>query len=420
VETHQEIMDIARDISAHLTPKTSAYHEIWLDKKMVAGGEVKDFEPFYGEAYLPRKFKIAIAIPPSNDVDVFANCLGFIAILKKDKLVGFNVSVGGGMGMTHNNNKTFPRLGDVMAFCTPEQAKDVAEKTMCLQRDFGDRVNRKHARFKYTVEDHGLEWIRNEIEKRLGYKLQEPRKHKLLSNGDRFGWIKNSHGRYHYGMFVEGGRIKDIEGCSIRTGLRELAKAFPHVEFHLTGNQNLSLGNIAEEEIPQIKALMEQYKFGNDNYSGMRLNSIACAALPMCGLAFAEAERYLPSLITKIEDILEANGLRDDAIVIRMTGCPNGCGRPYLGEIGFVGRSPGIYNLYLGAGFAGDRLNKLYKEAVDEAQILQELEPIIKDYAEHREQDEKFGDFVIRAGYVEACLAAPLVENRAAGETFHA
>ncbi|CAH0489787.1 unnamed protein product [Peronospora farinosa] len=420
VETHQEILNVARDISAHLSPKTSAYHEIWLDKKMVAGGEVKDFEPFYGEAYLPRKFKIAIAIPPSNDVDVFANCLGFIAILKKDKLVGFNVSVGGGMGMTHNNNKTFPRVGDVMAFCTVDQAKDVAEKIMVLQRDFGDRVNRKHARFKYTVEDHGLEWIRTEIEKRLGYKLMDPHKHNLVSNGDRYGWIKNSNGKYHYGLFVEGGRIKDSKVTSIRTGLRELAKALPHVKFHLTGNQNLSLGNIAEEEIPQIKAFMETYKFGNDNYSGMRLNSIACAALPMCGLAFAEAERYLPSLVTKIEDILETNGLRDDAIVIRMTGCPNGCARPYLGEIGFVGRSPGIYNMYLGAGFAGDRLNKLYKEALDEAQILEELEPIIKDYAENRNEGEKFGDFVIRADYVKACLAAPLVENRAAGETFHA
>ncbi|RLN52299.1 hypothetical protein BBJ29_002365 [Phytophthora kernoviae] len=397
VETHLEILDIAKDISTHLTPKTSAYHEIWLDKKMVAGGEVKDFEPMYGEAYLPRKFKIAIAIPPANDVDVFANCLGFIAILEDDKLVGFNVSVGGGMGMTHNNKKTYPRLADVMAFCTPEQCKDVAEKTMVLQRDFGDRVNRKHARFKYTVEDHGLEWIRAEIENRLGYKLQEPRKHKLLSNGDRFGWIKNSHGRYHYGMFIEGGRIKDTEGCSMRSGLRELAQTFPHVEFHLTGNQNMSLGNISEEEIPLIKAILEKHKFGNDNYSGLRLNSIACAALPMCGLAFAEAERYLPSLITKIEDMLESNGLRDDAIVIRMTGCPNGCGRPYL-----------------------DRLNKLYKEALDEAQILAELEPIIKDYAENRDQGEKFGDFVIRAGYVKACLAAPLVENRAAGETFHA
>ncbi|POM58998.1 Sulfite reductase (NADPH) hemoprotein, beta-component [Phytophthora palmivora] len=420
VETHQEILDIAREISAHLTPKTSAYHEIWLDKKMVAGGEVKAFEPFYGEAYLPRKFKIAMAIPPANDVDVYANCLGFIAILEKDKLVGFNVTVGGGMGMTHNNQKTYPRLADVMAFCTPDQCKDVAEKVMVLQRDFGDRVNRKHARFKYTVEDHGLEWIRAETEKRLGYKLQEPRKFKFHSNGDRFGWIKNSHGKYHYGMYVEGGRIKDTKESGIRSGLRELAKTFPHVEFHLTGNQNLSLGNISEEDIPQIKALMEKYKFGNDNYSGMRLNSIACAALPMCGLAFAEAERYLPSLITKIEDMLEANGLRDDAIVIRMTGCPNGCGRPYLGEIGFVGRSPGIYNMYLGAGFAGDRLNKLYKEAVDEAQILEELEPIIKDYAENRDQGEKFGDYVTRAGYVKACRAAPLIENRAPGEDFHA
>jgi sulfite reductase (NADPH) hemoprotein beta-component len=419
VKTHEEIINVSREISAHLTPRTSAYHEIWLDKKMVAGGETKDFEPFYGEAYLPRKFKIAIAIPPSNDVDIYANCLGFVAIIENDKLLGFNVTVGGGMGMTHNNKKTFPRVADIMGFCTPEQAKDVAEKVMILQRDFGDRVNRKHARFKYTVEDHGLAWIRSEVENRLGWKLQEARPFTFDSNGDRFGWHKLSNGKFAYTMFIEGGRIKDTNECKLRTGMRELAKAFPDVEFQLTGNQNMSLANITNDQIGPIKALMEKYGFGNENYSAMRLNSIACAALPFCGLAFSEAERYLPVLITKIEDILLANGLRDDAIVIRMTGCPNGCGRPYLGEIGFVGRAPGIYNLYLGAGFAGDRLNKLYKEAVDEEQILAELAPIIKNYAENRNPNEKFGDFVIRQGYVKACLAAPLVENRAAGETFH-
>uniref|UniRef100_K3X0T0 assimilatory sulfite reductase (NADPH) n=1 Tax=Globisporangium ultimum (strain ATCC 200006 / CBS 805.95 / DAOM BR144) TaxID=431595 RepID=K3X0T0_GLOUD len=316
-------------------------------------------------------------------------------------------------------HSTFPRVADIMGFCTPEQAKDVAEKVMILQRDFGDRVNRKHARFKYTVEDHGLAWIRSEVENRLGWKLQEARPFTFDSNGDRFGWHKLSNGKFAYTMFIEGGRIKDTNECKLRTGMRELAKAFPDVEFQLTGNQNMSLANITNDQIGPIKALMEKYGFGNENYSAMRLNSIACAALPFCGLAFSEAERYLPVLITKIEDILLANGLRDDAIVIRMTGCPNGCGRPYLGEIGFVGRAPGIYNLYLGAGFAGDRLNKLYKEAVDEEQILAELAPIIKNYAENRNPNEKFGDFVIRQGYVKACLAAPLVENRAAGETFH-
>lgn len=421
VEMHEQILDVARGLSAHLTPQTSAYHEIWLDKKMVAGGETKDFEPIYGEAYLPRKFKIAIAIPPSNDVDIFANCLGFIAVIENEKLLGFNVTIGGGMGMTHNNTKTFPRLADVMAFCTPEQCKDVAEKIVTIQRDFGDRVNRKHARFKYTVEDHGVAWIREEMERRLGYKLEEARPYKLDFNGDRFGWHKTSNGKNSYTMFIEGGRIKDTETTKVRTGLRVLAQSFPEVEFHLTANQNLSLVNIAKKQIAPIKDLMEKYTFGNHNYSAMRLNSIACAALPFCGLAFAEAERYLPTLITKIDDILEKNGLRDDAIVIRMTGCPNGCGRPFLGEIGFVGRSPGIYNMYLGAGFSGDRLNKLYKEAVDEETILAELEPIIKDFAENRTSaEERFGDFVVRRGYVKACLAAPLVENRAAGETFHA
>ncbi|DAZ96683.1 TPA: hypothetical protein N0F65_009150 [Lagenidium giganteum] len=419
VELHEQVLDVARKISTHLTPATSAYHEIWLDKKLVAGGEVKDFEPFYGETYLPRKFKIAIAIPPSNDVDVFANCLGFIAHIEDGELLGFNVTVGGGMGMTHNNKKTFPRLADVMAFCTVDQVTDVAEKVVVLQRDFGDRVNRKHARFKYTVEDHGLAWIREQVEERLGYKLQEPKPFKFDSNGDRFGWHKLSNDKFQYTMFIEGGRIKDTEDRQIRTGLREIAQAFPSVDFHLTGNQNLSLANISSSDRAGVTALLEKYRFGNDSYSGMRLNSIACAALPFCGLAFAEAERYLPHLVTRIEDLLVENGLRDDAIVIRMTGCANGCGRPYLGEIGFVGRSPGIYNMYLGAGFTGDRLNKLYKENVDEEQILEALSPILRDYAENRTDDEKFGDFVIRQGYVKACKAAPLVSTRAAGATFH-
>ncbi|TYZ64065.1 hypothetical protein PybrP1_003082 [[Pythium] brassicae (nom. inval.)] len=419
VATHERILAVARELSAHLTPRTSAYHEIWLDKQLVAGGEAKDFEPLYGETYLPRKFKIALAIPPSNDVDIFANCLGFIAILEDDALVGFNVTVGGGMGMTHNNKKTFPRVADVMAFVTPEQVTDVAEKIMVLQRDLGDRVNRKHARFKYTVEDHGLAAIRAEVESRLGYALQPPRAFHFDSNGDRFGWHKLSNGTFAYTMFVEGGRIKDWPDVKLRSGLRELARGFPNVEFQLTGNQNLSLGNIASDQVGPAKALLQRFNFGNESYSAMRLNSIACAALPFCGLAFAEAERYLPELITKIETLLDAHGLRDDAIVIRMTGCPNGCGRPYLGEIGFVGRSPGIYNLYLGAGFAGDRLNKLYKEGVDEEQILAELAPIIKDYAENRRDGEKFGDFVIRHEYVKECLSAPGVADRAPGATFH-
>jgi sulfite reductase (NADPH) hemoprotein beta-component len=426
VELHQQVIAVSCEISTHLSPRTSAYHEIWLDKKLVAGGETKDFEPLYGETYLPRKFKIAMAVPPSNDVDVFAHCLGFIAITdpnEPSKLIGFNVTVGGGMGMTHNNTKTFPRLADVMAFCTVEQAKEVAEKVLLVQRDYGDRINRKHARFKYTVEDHGLPWIRAQVEERLGYQLQEARPYKFTSNGDRFGWHKMTNGKYLYTMFVEGGRIKDTEDIKIKTGLREIAELLRHdqeVEFRLTPNQNITIANIPNDKKNQVKTLLERYNFGNEQYSGMRLNAIACAALPFCGLAFAEAERYLPKLITRIEEILEENGLRDDAIVIRMTGCPNGCGRPYLGEIGLVGRAPGIYNLYLGAGFVGDRLNKLYKESVDEEAILKELRPVIKNYAQNRTQDEKFGDFVIRHGYVKACLAAPHVPERAPGDSFHA
>lgn len=423
-EFHTQVWEVAKEISEHLTPQTSAYHEIWLDKKCVQGGdgEKRDFEPLYGEAYLPRKFKIAIAVPPSNDVDVFAHCLGFIAIIQDNQLVGFNVTVGGGMGMTHNNEATFPRLADVMGFCLPHQAKEVAEKVLIVQRDHGDRNNRKHARFKYTVEDHGVNWIRDQVEKHLGYALQPALPFEFKYNGDRFGWTSGLNGRSHYTLFVEGGRVKGV----IQTALREIAHTLntsggpEDGDFRLTANQNVIIGNVTPSQRVVVTQIMEKYGINNEGLSALRLNSIACAALPFCGLALAESERYLPGLISKIDEILDECGLQQDAIVIRMTGCPNGCGRPYLGEIGFVGRAPGLYNLYLGAGFAGERLNKLYKEALDEEGILCHLSPILYRYAKERHVEEKFGDFVIRAGYVSACEAAPLVPVRAAGSSFHA
>lgn len=425
---HREIWDISKDISAHLTPQTSAYHEIWLNKKIIRGGEgeKRDAEPLYGEAYLPRKFKIAIAIPPSNDVDVLAHCLGFIAIIneKTKKLDGFNVTVGGGMGMTHGNKATFPRLADVMGFCTPEQAKLVAEKVMLVQRDHGDRINRKHARFKYTVEDHGLDWIQKEVETRLGFSVEPPRPYKFTFNGDRFGWHKGVNSTSSFTLFVEGGRIKDTETSKVRTALREIAETLIGTEgdgdIRLTANQNVIVGNLNKVQAKLVSDLLDKYNLSNSGLSGLRLNSIACAALPFCGLALSESERYLPSLIGKLDKVLDECNLHDEAIVIRMTGCPNGCGRPYLGEIGFVGRAPGIYNVYLGAGFAGERLNKLYKESLNEDAILKELTPILHRFAKEKQPNEKFGDFVIRKKIVNACDASPIALERAAGDTFHA
>ena len=398
---HAETLDLARKISAHLSPKTRAYHEIWVDDALVAGGEPEE-EPIYGKTYLPRKFKIVIAVPPSNDVDIFAHDLGFIAIAdEQGKLAGFNVTVGGGMGMQHNQVETFPRLADVMGFCRPDQVVDVAEKVVTVQRDFGDRTERKHARLKYTIQDRGLVWFRTEVESRLGYTLGTPRRFEFTDSGDRYGWVDGHDGNSHYTLFIENGRVLDTETYKMKTGLREIAKIHKG-DFRLTPNQHLMIASVTPTERPKIEALLKEYKLDRaNNATGLRLSSMACVALPTCGLALAESERYLPDLVTQLDSEIEAAGLRNDSIVIRMTGCPNGCGRPYLGEIAFVGRSPGKYNVYLGAAFNGSRLNCLFKPSVQSAEIIPLLRPLIRDYATERLTGERFGDFVIRKGYVK-------------------
>ena len=421
-EVHAAVQKVTEEIDAHLKPQTPVFSEMWLDGKPIkltvpqaaerskdCGGD--EVEPLYGPTYLPRKFKIAVAIPPYNDVDIFANCLGFIALVEAGQLVGFNVTVGGGMGMTHGNEKTFPRLADVLAFCTPDQAVAVAEKIVTIQRDHGNRVERSNARFKYTVERLGKDWIRQELEKRLGYQLEDPRDYKFISNGDRYGWSEGFEGKWHLGLFIEGGRIVDLEDKPLKTGMLEIAKVHTG-DFRLTGNQNLIIANVAAEDKARIDAMVAQYKLdGYKTASGMRRSQIACVALPTCGLALAESERYLPGLVSDLEVILEEAGLLHDEIIIRSTGCPNGCGRPYLGEIGLVGKVPGKYNLYLGAGFEGERLNKLYRTSITHDQIINELKPILLSYAKEREEGERFGDFTVRQGYVQATTA---------GNNFHA
>lgn len=410
-EVHEQVQPIVDEVSAHLKPRTRAYAEIWLDGEKVAEQEAEEEEPIYGKTYLPRKFKIAFAIPPSNDVDIFTNCLGFIAIVEDGKLAGFNVTVGGGMGMSHGNEKTFPRLADVLAFCTPDQVVDVAEKIVTIQRDYGDRVDRTHARFKYTVEDRGADWIRQELERRLGYSLQEKRDYKFTDMGDRYGWVEGTDGKWHLTLFIEGGRVVDREDAPLKTGLREIAKVHKG-DFRLTANQNLIIAQAPSEERETIDKLVERYKLdGYKTASGMRRNQMACVALPTCGLALAESERYLPDLVGELEAVMEEVGLSDDEIVIRSTGCPNGCARPYIGEIGLVGKVPGKYNLYLGAGFEGERLNKLYRSSLTHDEIVATLKPILLQYAKEREEGERFGDFTIRKGYVQATTA---------GNRFHA
>ena len=394
---HRAALELAHAISDRLLPRTPAYREIWLDGEKILGGEEEEVvEPIYGSTYLPRKFKTVVAVPPANDVDVFAQDLGFIAIVdQQGDIAGWNVTVGGGMGMTHGEPETYPRTADVMGFCLTEDAVAVAEAVVTVQRDWGDRANRKHARLKYTIEDRGLAAFRAEVERRAGKPLQEPRPFSFASTGDRYGWTEGEDGRGHLTLFVENGRVRDIPGGpAMLAGLRAIAEAHDG-EFRLTANQNVVVANVRPENRAAIEAMVARHGL-TSHASALRRNALACVALPTCGLALAEAERYLPSLVTALEERLAAHGLAEDEITIRMTGCPNGCARPYLAEIGLVGKGPGRYNLYLGAAFDGSRLSKLYGEDLEHDGIVASLDPLFAAYGTERRPAERFGAFLIR------------------------
>ena len=397
-DIHKEVHGLSKKLSDHLLPKTRAYHEIWLDEEKVAGSGEEE-ETMYGPVYLPRKFKIGVAVPPSNDVDIFSQDLGFIAIIENGELQGFNVTAGGGMGMTHGDENTYPQLARVIGFSPADKIHDVAEKILTIQRDYGNRSERKYARFKYTIDRYGVDWLKQELNTRLGWELGEERPYHFDNSGDRYGWTEGD-GKWHLTLYVEHGRVKDTEDYPLMSGLREIAKIHKG-EFRLTANQNLIIANVAKSNKAKINRLVKMYGLtdGKAN-SALRRNSLACVAMPTCALAMAEAERYLPTLIDKIEDQLEEAGLRDQEILIRMTGCPNSCARPALGEIAFIGKGPGKYNMYLGASFTGDRLNKLYRENIGEQEILDTLKPLLNEYATRRQPGEHFGDYVVRTGHV--------------------
>ena len=398
---HATALELARTISDHLTPRTPAYREIWLDGERIAGGEDEVVEPIYGKTYLPRKFKIVMAVPPSNDVDVFAHDLGFIAILGENgEVTGWNVTVGGGMGMTQGEPDTYPRTADLMGFCTTRDVVAIAEAVVAVQRDWGDRANRKHARLKYTIEDRGLDAFRAEVERRAGVLLSPAKPFQFTSTGDRYGWSAGENGRSHLTLFVENGRLLDSDGAKQMSALRQIAQSHDG-DFRITPNQHLIVANIPTEKQKEIHWLAAESGLLAP-WSGLRRNAMACVALPTCGLALAESERYLPGLVTALDERLAAHGLSADDIVIRMTGCPNGCARPYLAEIGLVGKGPRRYNLYLGAAFDGSRLSKLYAEDIEHAAIIATLDPIFAAYAAARQKGERFGDFTIRAGFVAA------------------
>jgi sulfite reductase (NADPH) hemoprotein beta-component len=402
---HAEVYAWCVRLSEHLAPRTRAYYEIWLDDVKVVDSR-QDEEPLYGARYLPRKFKIAIAVPPSNDVDVFAHDLGFIAIAGEGRLAGFNVTVGGGMGWTYGERGTYPEIGTVIGFCRPEDVIPVAEQVVTIQRDFGDRSDRKRARLKYTIADRGLEWFDGQLTSRLGYRLEEPRPFRFTGTGDRFGWTDGINGCSHLTLFVENGRIRG----RFREGLRVLAQVHDG-DFRLTPNQNLIVGNISPRKRSEVEAIVREYGLERPDLTPVRKRALACVALPTCGLAMAEAERYLPKLLGEVERLMAAAGIEREEITVRMSGCPNGCSRPYLAEIGFTGKAPGKYNLYLGGSVAGERLNCLYRENIGEDQILAALAPILQHYAREHLPDERFGDFVIRAGYVRPVLSGKMFHD---------
>ena len=394
---HKQIHDFAFKINDLLLPKTKAYYEIWLDEEKIA--DKKDEEdPLYQDRYLPRKFKIALAIPPNNDVDVFGNDLGLISIIENNQLRGYNIAIGGGMSSTHGNPATYPRLATVIGFVSGEEKilKTIYE-IVTIQRDYGNRADRSLARLKYTVDKLGIDFFKAEIERRTGFPLEKERTFEFTERKDYYGWFQNTDKLWYYTPFIENGRVVDDEKVAMKTALYEIA-ATHKLNFRFTTNQNVILADILDEDRNQIKKILKKYHIEEytDSITEIRKNSMACVALNTCPLAFAEAQRYLPSLLSKIEPLLEKNGLQREEIILRMTGCPNGCARSYIAEIGFIGTALGKYNLLLGGDHAGMRLNKIYKESLDETAILQELDLLLGLFAGERKAKESFGDFAVR------------------------
>ncbi|MEO6915794.1 MAG: NADPH-dependent assimilatory sulfite reductase hemoprotein subunit, partial [Chitinophagaceae bacterium] len=393
---YDQVFEIANQICDLLLPKTHAYHEIWLDgEKITDKDEEKD--PLYQDRYLPRKFKIGVVIPPNNDIDVLANDLALIAIIENDELKGFNLAIGGGLSTTHGNPDTYARLATVIGFTDTSKTLKAVYEIVTIQRDYGNRSDRKLARLKYTVDKYGMDWYRMELEHRTGFAIEPARTYEFNDRSDYYGWTQSHEGNWHYTLFIENGRVHDEPELPLKTALLEVAKS-GRATFRFTPNQNLILSDVAPSDKSLIDDILDRYGIIKQTAgtSLVRKNSMSCVALPTCPLALAEAQRYFPSLISKIEPLLFKNGLDRENIIIRMTGCPNGCARSYNAEIGFVGTAPGRYNLHIGGDFEGTRLNKIYRESLDETGILNTLDELFTDFKRSGKSGERFGDFSFR------------------------
>jgi len=390
----------AHKVALALAPQTKAYHAIWIDgvQLNLNADENKNFvDPLYGKTYLPRKFKIAFAIPPVNDTDIYTNCLGFIAVVENDRLVGYNLAVGGGMGRSHGNEATYPRLADVIGFFPADKVVEVAKAVLTIHRDFGDRTDRKHARLKYVVAERGVEFMRQEVNQRAGIQLAPAKPFQFTTVSDLYGWHQAVDGTWFLGVHVETGRVKDTESCRMKTALRLVADQFTDIEFRLSANQNVFLAKVSAAQKAAITELLHAHGVKTENQvTALQAEALACPALPTCGLALAESERMLPSLLTRLEQLQAETGLAGERMVVRSTGCPNGCARPYMAEIAFVGKAPGRYQVWLGGDGAGVRLNRVWKDVIKEADLEAEFRPVFTRFAAERQGKERFGDWCDR------------------------
>ena len=405
-KAREQVIADAHKVALALAPKTPAYHSIWIDGVQLdnEAAENKNFvDPLYGKTYLPRKFKIGFVIPPVNDMDIFTNCLGFIAIVENDQLVGYNIAIGGGMGRSHGNTQTYPRLADIIGFFTPDKLVDVAKAVLTIHRDFGDRTDRKHARLKYVVAERGVKFMQDEVNQRAGITLAPAKPCKFTTTADLLGWHKATDGKWFLGMFVETGRVKNNQ----KIALRDVAEKFPNIEFRLSANQNVILANASDADKAAITALLGSHGVKTENQARvLHAAAMACPSLPTCGLGLAESERMLPGMIDRIEKLCDEVGLSNEEIIIRSTGCPNGCARPYMAELAFVGKAPGRYQVWLGGNAAGTRLNRVWKDVIKEAELETELRPVLVRYVKERQPGERFGDWCDRVFLNGQSLAA--------------
>lgn len=394
---HKVIEEASYALNVATMPNTRGYHEIWVDGEVVAGGKPES-EPLYGDTYLPRKFKIAVGFPEDNCMDLLCNDLAFAAMFDGQTLKGYNIYMGGGLGMKHGNAKTYPRIATAVAFIEPEDLIPAAHAIIKLQRDHGDRTDRQHARLKYLMDEKGEKWVRDTLHEYIGKTLPDVLPVEKWGVETHQGWHEQGDGNWFLGVPISSGRIVDRGDEKIRTGLREVVKKY-NKDLVLTADQNLIIADITPAEKPEIEKLIRSFGIKLvEDISPVYRDFLACVALPTCGKALAEAERIKLPLVEKIESVMAKYGVADERIAIRMTGCPNGCARPYVGDIGLVGRMPGHYVVYIGGDFEGTRLNTEVLDKVPENDIPVALDPMVALYAANKNKGEGFGDFCLRYG----------------------